>query len=73
AGNLDFTAIIVSDATATFERDGHDGRHYSAEVMHDTALASLNGEFAAVATTSEVIAALPTREVGPMSEVDRHD
>jgi nicotinamidase-related amidase len=58
AGNLDFTAIIVSDATATFDRRGPDGRYYSAEMMHDTALVSLSGEFATVATTAEVLAAL---------------
>ncbi|MDP9116771.1 MAG: cysteine hydrolase [Actinomycetota bacterium] len=58
AGNLDFNAVIVSDATATFDRVGPDGRHWSAEDMHDTALASLNAEFAQVRTTDEVLAAL---------------
>jgi hypothetical protein len=54
AGNLGFDTYLVSDATATFERVGHDGSHYSANVMHDTALASVNGEFATVWTTAEV-------------------
>lgn len=58
AGNFGFTTSIVSDATATFERTGPDGRHYSAQQMHDTALASLNGEFAAVVTTAQMLAAL---------------
>jgi nicotinamidase-related amidase len=58
AGNLDFDAVIVSDATATFDRTGPDGRHWSAEDMHDTALASLNGEFAKVKTTKEVLGVL---------------
>ncbi len=58
AGNLGFTALIVSDATATFERAGPDGRHYPAELMHDTALASLHGEFAEVADTASVLARL---------------
>jgi nicotinamidase-related amidase len=58
AGNLGFDAYVVSDATATFERTGPDGRHYTAEQMHDTALASLNGEFAAVVSTADVLAAL---------------
>ena len=49
---------IVSDATATFDRTGPDGRHWSAEDMHDSALASLNGEFAKVKTTDTVLAAL---------------
>lgn len=58
AGNLDFSAVVVSDATATFERLGPDGKNYSAEVMHDTALTSLNGEFATIGTAAEVLAAL---------------
>ncbi len=58
AGNLGFDTVIVSDATATFDRTGPDGRHYSADVMHDTALASLHGEFATVASTAQVLEAL---------------
>jgi nicotinamidase-related amidase len=56
AGNLDFTTIVVSDATATFERTGPDGQHYSAQQMHDTALASIHDEFAEVLTTEAVLA-----------------
>ena len=58
AGNLGFETVIVSDATATFDRTGPDGRHYSADEMHDTALASLHGEFATVASTAQVLEAL---------------
>jgi nicotinamidase-related amidase len=56
AGNLGFDTYIVSDATATFERSGPDGKHYTAQQMHDTALASLNGEFATVIDTTSVLA-----------------
>lgn len=56
AANLGFTAIVVSDGTATFERTGPDGAHYTAEQMHRLALASLHGEFATVRRTSEVLA-----------------
>jgi nicotinamidase-related amidase len=55
AENLGFQAFLVADATATFERVGPDGRHYSAQLMHDTALASLHGEFATVVSTGEVL------------------
>lgn len=48
AGNLGWKTYVVADATATFERRGHDGRGYSAQQMHDTALASVHGEFATV-------------------------
>ena len=53
AGNLGFETWVVSDATATFDRDGFD-----AETMHRTALASLSGEFATVVDTSGAAALL---------------
>jgi nicotinamidase-related amidase len=45
AANLGFTVIVVSDATATFERTGPDGDYHSAELMHRVALASLHDEY----------------------------
>ncbi len=51
AGNLGFDTYVVSDATATFNKKGLQGQNYSAELIHETALASLNGEFATVVTT----------------------
>ena len=55
AGNLGFSTYVVSDATATFERIGPGGRHWSAEIMHDTALASLHEEFATIVSEAEVL------------------
>jgi len=52
AGNFGFDTFIVSDATATFNKKGVDGQLFSAELIHETALASLNGEFATVVTTA---------------------
>jgi nicotinamidase-related amidase len=57
AANLGFAAIVVEDATATFERRGPDGTHYSADLMHRVALASLHGEFAIVRSTHDYLAA----------------
>ncbi|MDO6433660.1 cysteine hydrolase family protein [Flavitalea sp. BT771] len=51
AGNFGFDTFLVSDATATFNKKGIDGKYYSAELIHATALASLNEEFAKVVTT----------------------
>ena len=51
AGNFGFDTFLVSDATATFNKKGLDGQNYSAELIHETSLASLNGEFATVVTT----------------------
>lgn len=55
AGNLGFTVYVVSDATATFERHGFNGKHYTAEAMHEHALVSLQDEFATITTTEEVV------------------
>ena len=57
AGNLGFDVTLISDATATFDRTGQDGTHYSADDIHNIHLASLNGEFCTVQTTEEVLGA----------------
>jgi nicotinamidase-related amidase len=58
AENLGFTVTLVEDATATFERRGPDGTHYSADLMHRAALASLHGEFATVRSARDVLESL---------------
>lgn len=58
AGNFGFETYLVADATATFERTGPDGRHFTAEQMHDTALASLHREFATVVCSEELLGSL---------------
>ncbi len=58
AGNLGFDTWVVSDATATFDRVGPDGVTYRAEQIHAIALADLHGEFATVADTRTVLAAM---------------
>ena len=57
AGNLGFTTYVVSDATATFDNTGPNGRRYASELLHDIALADLNGEFSTVIDTNTVLAA----------------
>jgi nicotinamidase-related amidase len=51
AGNYGYDTYLISDATATFDKIGIDGKKFSAEIMHETALACLNEEFATVVTT----------------------
>jgi len=51
AGNLGYKTFLVADATATFNKAGVDGQNYPAELIHETALASLNNEFATIITT----------------------
>lgn len=51
AGNFGYSVYLVSDATATFNKKGIKGEEFSAELIHQTALASLNEEFATVVTS----------------------
>jgi nicotinamidase-related amidase len=55
AGNLGFNVTLVSDATATFDRIGHNGTEYTADEIHEIHLASLNEEFCVVRSTEEVL------------------
>ncbi len=55
AGNLGFDTVLISDATATFDRIGVNGEKFSSEIIHQTTLASLNEEFAAVISTKELL------------------
>ena len=58
AENLGFAAVVVADATATFDREIPGDRRLSAAENHDAALAQLSGEFATVASSSDVLCAL---------------
>jgi len=55
AGNYGYDTFLVSDATATFDKVDADGQHFSAEIIHQTALASLHKEFATVLKTNELL------------------
>lgn len=53
--NMGFGVTVVSDATAAFEWRAHTGTNVSAQDMHFYALASINGEFATIRETQQVI------------------
>ena len=55
AANLGFDTYVVSDATATFDRTGPDGRRYTAEEIHTANLVSLHKEFATVINTEDLL------------------
>ncbi len=55
AGNFGFETFLISDATATFDRIGIQGEKFSAEIIHQTSLASLNDEFAAVIDSEKLL------------------
>ena len=58
AGNLGFETALVRDASWTFDRIGPDGEAHSAESIHAMTLSNLNGEFARIVTTNEIVASL---------------
>jgi nicotinamidase-related amidase len=62
AGDLGFETYVVHDATAAFEMEGYDGRRFSAEDVHAVTLVNLQGEFATILSTADVLAALPLSE-----------
>jgi nicotinamidase-related amidase len=55
AGNFGFETYLIADATATFDKTTYDGKKYKADIIHKTALASLNEEFATVLTTKSIL------------------
>lgn len=55
AGNLGFSPILVSDATATFDRKDKDGKLYLAEDIHNMTMVNLHEEFAQIQTTEEIL------------------
>lgn len=57
AGCLGFDATVVSDACFTFARPDLDGRLRTADEIHLASLSNLNGEYATVRTTDEILAA----------------
>jgi len=45
AGNMGYDTYLVDDACACSNRLGPDGKDYDAELIHNTTIANLNGEF----------------------------
>jgi len=58
AGNLGFNVQVISDATATFDKELPSGEKLPAELIHQANLASLHNEFATVLTTQELLQSL---------------
>ena len=58
AGELGFETVVVSDATASFDKTGVDGTRYPSALIHNVSLSNLKDEYAAIATTHEVMASL---------------
>ncbi len=58
AGNLGYRTYLVADATATAERIDLAGRVWRAEEIQALTLANLNGEYATVISTEEILGRL---------------
>ena len=55
AGNLGFQTLVIADATFAFAKADYDGTPRTAQEVHAMSLANLEGEYAMIATTTEVI------------------
>jgi nicotinamidase-related amidase len=55
AGDLGINTVVVSDATACFDKVGINGVKYKSEVVHQLSLANLKDEYATIRTTEEII------------------
>jgi nicotinamidase-related amidase len=55
SGDLGFRTIVVSDATFTFGRKDFDGRFRAADEVHAMSLGNLDGEYARIYTTDQVL------------------
>ena len=56
AGNLRFETLVVADAGFTFAKRDRTGRLWSAEQVHELSLANLEGEYARIVETAELLA-----------------
>ena len=54
AANYGYNVLLVSDATATFNKIGLMNKVYDSELIHQTALASLKDEFATIISSDEL-------------------
>ena len=55
AGNLGFAVDLVEDACFTFARRDYRGRLRSAQEVHDMSLANLDGEYARIRRTDDLL------------------
>lgn len=62
AGNLGFATTVVADASYAYAQRDYAGVERSAEDVHMMSLANLEGEYAAVRTTADVLSGWPSRQ-----------
>jgi nicotinamidase-related amidase len=67
AGNLGHRVFVPEDACFTFAVKDLRGRVWPAEDVHALSLANLSGEYATIASSTEILAAVPAQAVTPSS------
>lgn len=55
AGNLGFRTFVVADATYTFDKTDFAGHARTADEVHAMSLANLQGEYASIVTTRQLL------------------
>jgi nicotinamidase-related amidase len=55
SADLGFVTIVVSDAVFTFGKKGYNGIFHTADEVHAMSLANLEGEYASIYTTNEIL------------------
>jgi nicotinamidase-related amidase len=55
AANYGFNVFLIHDATAAFETVSFDGRKFSAQDVHESAISHLHNEFAEILSTEEAL------------------
>jgi nicotinamidase-related amidase/chorismate mutase len=61
AGNLGYRTYVVADATYTFDKVDQQGCLRAAEEVHAMSLSNLNGEYAAVVSSDQVLRGIETQ------------
>ncbi|MEP7452955.1 cysteine hydrolase family protein [Phyllobacterium sp. SB3] len=59
AAGLGFEVIIPEDAVASIDREDYRGKRWAAEDVHALALSVLEGEYARITTSADIIGNLP--------------
>lgn len=73
AGNHGYHTLVVEDACFTFEKRDYVGQLRTAEQVHAMSLANLQGEYAIVATTNQIIEIATNNKQGKKYDSSERD
>jgi len=58
AGDLGIRAVVVSDATACFDKVAMNGKKYTSDIVHQLSLTNIKDEYALIFTTEKILQTL---------------